>query len=235
MYSKRKYAPSMYSKKNIVRSKRTYKRSKMMLTKPIYENLMGCKRATLIQHSPEGGSMALSFNCSTVWSWQNFAFRLVDLPNVTEFTNLFKMYKVNALKYQFLPRVNVVEGTAVAQAAATANPFVTQPRLYTVIDRAGNASINSESAILQYSNKRQITKPLEAFSIYIKSPCVQLVADSTTSGPGSELSANKWIDCVNTDVYFSGCGIGGIQPDNGLAGILYQVVCTAYLQFKGVR
>lgn len=224
----------MYRRKPAAKSA---KKAKMTLRKNVTQNVLSCKRSTLTYDAAGTGNTSLQFNCSTTWSWQNYRFRLADLPNVTEFSNLFTQYKVNALKYTFVPATTGIDGATLAQGVA-GQKFITQPRLYTVIDRAGNASVNSELAMLQYSNKKQIRRPMETFSVYIKAPSAQLFSETTSggsNGSGAQLAAKKWYDVVNNDVIFSGFGIGGVQPVDGQTGIVYQVICTAYLQFRGVR
>lgn len=165
----------------------------------------------------------VSFN---IWQSQAYAPLLSQLPSYTEFTNLFEQYRINAVKFDFIPKSTSFEANTSAAVA-------TMPRLYTIIDKDGNAQTSSEVAMQQYGNSRLIRDPSKPFSIYIKRPCVQFGTANTITIVGGAPKPSPWLDCDNFSVQHWGCAIGGIMP-TGTGSVSFSVVATYYMQFKNV-
>jgi len=163
----------------------------------------------------------------STWQSQSYAFTLGVLPNYTEFTNLFEQYRINAIKLMFIPAFNGVEGNTSATVLA-------QPRLYTIIDKDGNAQTSSETDMQQYGNARLIREPSKSFTIYIKKPSVQMGTANALTIVGGAPRSSPWLDCDNYQVQHWGCAIGGIMPFTTAGSATYSVVATYYMQFKNV-
>lgn len=161
-----------------------------------------------------------------IWQSQAYAPLLSQLPNYTEFTNLFEQYRINGIKLDFIPKSTSFEANTSASVAI-------MPRLYTIIDKDGNAQTSSETAMQQYGNARLIRDPSKPFSIYIKKPCVQFGTANTITIVGGAPKASPWLDCDNFNVQHWGCAIGGIMP-TGTGSVSFSVVATYYMQFKHV-
>lgn len=179
---------------------------------------MMCKRSAVL------GELQVS----NTWQYNRYVFTLDALPNFTDFTGLFTHYKINAVKLQFMPAFTDIGGEGVINR--------TQPRVYTMVDRTGISSITTENSILQYSNKKQITKAFEPFTIYVKAPAVETSVETVSLFTQGMPQSNRWIATDAPDVIHKGAGIGTIMPFMAAGNQwVYQVVATYYLSFKGAR
>ena len=176
------------------------------------------------------------FSVNNSWSGASFNFTLAALPNYTEFTNLFEQYRINAVKLTFIPSADGIDFNQQQSNSSAGGNWATIPRLYTAIDKDGNAQVASENAVLQYGNHRIIRSPLRPFSIYVKSPCVQVGTANLVTLVGGAPKSRQWLDCDNYSVQHWGCVVGGIVPYTSATSpsIGYQVIATYYMQFKNV-
>ncbi len=87
-------------------------------------------------------------------SLYRFNFSLSDLPNYTEFTNLFDMYKIEAIEIEFYP-----EYTELTDASALSNAVNVQ--FNSAVDQSGQNAPVAYSDVLQYRSCQStgITKP----------------------------------------------------------------------------
>lgn len=195
------------------------------MTRAIKSNLVFIKRKQLVG----------VWNISTTYSSNNYVFQLDDLPNYTEFTNLFEQYKINAVKLTFLPSYTGSDANQATANAAGGAVFQFAPRIYTMVDKDGNPTIGTENAMLQRNDCRMIANPYKTFSIYIRKPAVQFEVGSGLGFAQAAPRASPWLDCDNYAVNHHGAGVGGVLPSgsSATAGLQYQVVATYYMAFKG--
>lgn len=177
----------------------------------------------------------LTLSASAGWTTYPFTFQLANLPAYTEFSNLFDQYRVNAVKLTFLPSV---DGNDAGNVLNMTN-WCYQPRIYTLIDRNGinSGAINTEALLQENTKARLIRNPLKPFSIYIKSPGVELGVGAVagTSNLNAATAYNRWIDTSANTVSHYGAAVGGIVPNGTTnASILYTCVAKYYLQFKNI-
>lgn len=160
---------------------------------------------------------------------QGREFKLSDLPNVTEFTNLFDAYRIRGVKLDFLPIYNsheINEGPAASPFDRVGMPIITYARDYD--DAMAPAG---EDTLLQYSTNSRLVLSNKK-SIYIRNPRVaQSVYKSGVTAAYAEAKKNLWIDCANADVPHY--GLKYYVPTINLSKILYiRVYATYYLEFK---
>lgn len=169
---------------------------------------------------------------SAGWTAYPFEFSLNQLPSYSELASVFDSYKIHAVKLTFTPYWD--SNDLSAQQSATTTVL---PRVYTLVDRNGfpAGSLATENQFLENGKARQILKPQEPFSIYIKSPGVETAAART----GSAFTQNgatvysPWLDTSADDVGHWGCALGMIIPAGvPTASFFYNVNATYYLQFK---
>lgn len=162
-----------------------------------------------------------------------FYFTLNTLPNYTEFTNLFEVYRINAIKLTFLPIATGNDLPSITGNTATGAVWALTPRVYYTIDKDGNPP-STENGFLERSNMKIVRRPFSGWQIYIRNPCVQsAVANSVTLVGGSPKS-RQWIDCDNYGVAHWGCAVGGQIPSGSTTSAMtWQVIATYYMQFKG--
>jgi len=163
-------------------------------------------------------------------------FTLNQLPNYTEFSNLFDQYRVNGVKYEFIPRFNSID-----QAAATGGEF------YTAIDRTDNDAPASLNDMLEYQSLRKT--PLTRRHVRYYKPGVPTAVYMSVDDPNNSVaalsSAPKLSPWLSTDATgpssTTSLGIEHLglkywcSQTNAAANTTMDVICTAYLQFRTVK
>lgn len=165
-----------------------------------------------------------------------FAFTLSQLPDYSEFTNLFDQYKVNGLKYEFIPRFNSID-----QTAATGGEF------YSAIDRTDNDAPTTLNQMLEYQSIRKT--PLTRKHVRYFKPGVPTAIYPTVDDPVSGsvfpiAAAVKLSPWISTDASNSGSNSTQIEhlglkffcnQTNATANTTMDVICTAYLGMRTVK
>lgn len=248
-------------KQAIIKAKRNVLRRRMgrsmALSAPSYIHYF--KRTFAIPavqwvRSSDGVAAGISDNGQFMAYW-NMNFTLSQLPNPTDFTNLYDSYQVLGIKVKFIPYHNIGENaiTSTGASAGTGATIGAVPYLTYAIDRDGSTATTpgqafswNQNALLQYANCRtvRLDKP---HSVYIKAPgYYDQNAAQSTSVEVNYSKKNKWIDCNHTGVIFNGLNTAISYPymwstsgvDNGTP-VAYpnkiQVLITYYLRCKNAR
>lgn len=151
-------------------------------------------------------------------------FQLNQLPNYTEFTNLFDEYMIRKVRVTF---VNTACSTITgADQVAGRNP----PTLYYVIDYDDASAPPNVDAMLQYPGVRYVNSLFRRKSFVLR-PKAQAVVYSAGTATGSR--TNMWIDCSTPEVPHYGMKFALTAAPNGL--IYYTVFVRYQLVFRGVR
>lgn len=160
------------------------------------------------------------------------SFKLNDVPNASEFLNLYDMYKISAVKLVFRPTVNqVVEGVpnAGTQFGTGFYPF------NSVIDYDDDIAPGSSTTMLQY----QTLRTSSAGRIHTRTvrPKFSTRVFQTALADGFKPSTG-WIDNNQPDVPHYGMKIYMDPPPvipGASSSLMYTVYATYYLKFKSVR
>lgn len=169
------------------------------------------------RHTGSFGSLQIASVADTLVA---FNFSLSDLPNVTEFTNLYDCYKINAVKIMFLPQMTQnVSLSSLNNAYASA-------RFFSAIDYNDSGAI-SVDAIREYATCK-FTPILKRHTRYLK-PRVQDSGSTYTPG-------RPWINCTSPakDYFGLKVAVEGMDSSNVLT-MDYTVECVYYLSFKNVK
>lgn len=148
-------------------------------------------------------------------------FRLNQLPNYTEFTDLYDQYKINAVKLSFLP-----SQTQSISLSSTNNS--TQGRFFSAIDYNDANSPVSIDELRQYQSCKwtSMYRPHKRFF----RPKIQDRGASYTPG-------KPWINCTSPDQQYLALKVG-IEPTNATApstSLYYNVEAKFYMSFKNVK
>lgn len=145
---------------------------------------------------------------------------LADVPNYTEFTNLFDRFKIGGVLFKLISRFNV----------APVGPSVPS-QVMTCLDYDGNGP-TTIAALNQYQNKKT-TRGTAIHKRFYK-PAVLLAAYQSLTGTSYVPKWNQYIDTA---------GVGPATPHYGLYGIIpacvadvtYDLEVTYWIQCRNVR
>lgn len=150
----------------------------------------------------------------------SYAFQLSAVASASEYTNLYDMYKISAVKWTLMPRGNSAE-------AGTNN---NNTKVLTVLDYDDDDTPTSIDQLCQYETCKT-TNLSRDHSRYLKPKFAKMIyktAATTGYGVGS-----GWVDCNSTDIPHYGVKYCLLRTTSGT--VVYDLKVTYYLQFKGVR
>lgn len=160
----------------------------------------------------------------------SFVATLSQLPNFTDFTNLYDQYCIKGYKIQLIPR-----GTNVDNALDPGAPSITgmTTLIGSVIDYTDSTNLPSFSDATQYESFRW-TKGTRMHSRYIKPSVSKQVYQGLTSAYNP--SKNVWIATDNPTVPHYGIKV--IADNTMLSGnaeVVFDIQFTYYVGFKNVK
>ena len=148
----------------------------------------------------------------------NLTFKLNDLPNYTDFTNLFDQYRVLRLTYQFFPRT----GT---QSDNPGGFFPQITLLTTAVDTSGEAATPGLTDLLEYASVQQM--------LLDRSHTVSFVprtkdADGMLMPYGTFVSTDQPAQIYNSLRYFT-------ASNPASKYIEWECYCEALIEFKNSK
>lgn len=145
-------------------------------------------------------------------------FKLSDIPNATEFTQLFDQYMIKMVKIMLIPRFTEVSNTS------------SQGNTWSVLDYDDSIVPTSVDTLVQYENVKR-TRMSQTHVRYFKPAVAQEIF---ATGIASTYSAKKnvWLDCTNDQVEHYGIKL---WFDTRATNVVYDVQIKYYLAFKNVR
>jgi len=162
-----------------------------------------------------------------------YQFTLDSLPNYTEFTALYDLYKINGIKLSFVPSASEYINSTTSSVTAQ-NGF---QRFNTVLDFDDTSVPVSENELLQYASLKT-TPGWATHSRYFK-PRVNTVVEGIVGATlGSASTAPKWISTLNPEVEHLGIKVFVPPPIAGSsigAAITYTVYATYYITCRNVK
>lgn len=161
-----------------------------------------------------------------------YAFSLSQLPNVSDFTNLFDQYKITGAKLQITPATS--EGI-LSPLSGTAQPLGFS-RVHSVIDYDDTSAPTSEDQLLEYGSHKS-TAPFQTHTRFIKPKVLQEVYRSTL-GTAYAPKSGQYLDVAYPDIPHYGMKVWVSAPNTnpGTAqSITYKVYLTLYITCKNVR
>ncbi len=167
----------------------------------------------------------IAFNVGTTLMYAQ-EFKFTDMPNATEFSNLFDLYKINLIKITFVPTAT----------SADANPNATQifmPNLMSVLDYTDAAAPSGINELMQYPNCRRTKLTRQHTRIFKPRVLQDVVGQGATTGYNSK----PW-PYVSFGIDVTGYGIKwGLDQVFNVAsgGIGVDRYVTYYFSCKNVR
>lgn len=155
-------------------------------------------------------------NCDGLTSTElGYNFSLNDLPNYAEFTSLYDMYKINAVKLTFIPRQTVSNSTS------SINNADNTARFFSAIDY-NDSSVATADQLREYQTAK-FTRLLRTHKRYIYKP---KILDSNS------YSVSPWMSTLSPSANYYGLKIA-IEPTG--SALIYGVEAKFYLSFKNVK
>lgn len=163
-------------------------------------------------------------------------FRLDTLPQYTEFTNLFKEFRIRGVKLRWHLRKQPGQFLGGGDAAQVVRN--TYPQLYYSTQATGteDADIGYASipdALCDSSTKQRILTPESVVSYYIRSPTVASTTYSSGVTPSYVDMKRVWCSTLDTQVLHYGGKVlidQFIDPNQAV-----DLTVTYYLEFRGIR
>lgn len=165
-----------------------------------------------------------------------YAFDLTNVPNYTDFVNLYDQYKIKAVKMSFIPVSNVV--ATVTPGGATQGNAGTyfSNRMFTAIDYTQATAPANTDELREYANCKW--SPYNRIHKRYFKP-----QSSINDGAGEAIQwpakAQVWVptagaaNATYVGLRYAMDAITGVTPVAGQ--VLYKVECTYYMAFKCPR
>lgn len=148
-------------------------------------------------------------------------FKLSDLPNYTQFTNLFDEYRIRAIKCYFIPTFNVNYGTT-----GTA----TLPQLISAIDYDDATTPSSTAQIYSFDTCR-VHGIFDKMTTRTFKPALSL-AVYTGSFVGYGQRQDQWIDCNSPGASHYAMKWGMVNFSNASGVVNAYLEATFYIEFR---
>lgn len=207
----------VYRKKGYKRKsrKRTYRKR---WTKRSRYNRKGQQVYLFKRHCAPFGVLTID-NISNTLTGYNFS--LGDIPNPTEFTNLYDCYKINAVKITFLPQMTV------SNSLGSVNNPDASARFFSAIDYNDSGAVSTIDQIREYQSVK-CTPILRKHSRYFKP---KIMDAGSVYNPGS-----RWLTCGSTAPNYFGIKIA-VEPmgSSTTLSMDYSIECIYYMSFKNVK
>lgn len=204
-----------YRRKPAYRRKRIMKRTRARLALNVHR----FKRKVVL-----GNIIALNNGGATTNAATAFSFKLTDLPQYTDFTNLFDQYKITGVKLDFIPFADNVSWEVASNGAAVSAPG---GPLMIAADYDDVSVPASASDMLSRQNVKVVPVG-RRYQMFIR-PKFNDVANSTTVVP-----ARGFIDCDTATAPHYGIKCWMAAPNVSNTSFTYQVWATYYVTLKGV-
>lgn len=149
-------------------------------------------------------------------------FKFNQIPNYTEFTNLFDEYRINMIKVEFVPNFTGSDVNPATTAVAV-------PNFHTVIDHDSAASPANLDELLQYPNYKRTRG--QSIHKRIWRPTVTLDVEGTVS---ASAKFKQWINCALPALDHYGIKYFVDQVTGGNI-CTWRTYTTLYFSCRGVR
>lgn len=193
------------AKKKIYRkyTKRTLRKKRLNIRKNVYHFTRYCDDVNIIADAVNPTRVAIDF-------------RLNKLPNYTEFTALYDMFKINAVKVIIRPQMSQVN------SLGTVNNIYYNDRIYSCIDYNDATAPTDINEVRQYQSCK-IGSSIKPHKRYIYKP---KILDS------SSYSMHPWVACTAPNTSWYGLKVAIDTVPNAA---FWTVEVKYYLSFKNVR
>lgn len=150
---------------------------------------------------------------------RGIGFALQNLPNFTDFTNLYDMYRINKVVYKIIPKYTQQTITALTNNVQ---------QIHSVLDYDDITAPGTISDLTQYQNHK-MTRGNQIHTRVIVPKVL-----NTTAGLNTAPKSYQWLDCDNTGIVHRGLKLYIPAPGSAGLTLSYDVEATFYVSFKHV-
>lgn len=155
----------------------------------------------------------------------SYSFNIASLPDITDFSNLFDQYKLNAIEVTFIPNITSNDMNPVST-------YYEMPNVHSIIDRDDDAAPGALTNLMQYPSYRR-TRGHQVHKRYWKPALAQTIY-KTGATTGTAQKGPMWLDLADTTIPHFGLKLY-IDQTNASTNIKYSMYVKYFLQFKGIR
>lgn len=170
----------------------------------------------------------ISFSAGATNTYGKLTFRLDDVPNYTEFTNLFDSFRIKRIKVMFIPTSNV----SLSPDTAPNDVFKSTEyanRLFTVLDFNDDTVPTTIDELRQYDTCRMSPNNV------IHKRYFQPKYNATVTA-GSYQAKGQWLQCdTSADVVHYGIKYGITHQSLTQSNEVYKIEAVFYMQFKNTK
>lgn len=197
-------------KKSIKKFKKSYYRPKYKINKMPITNI---KRKCLKTDLAINNSQQITLN-----------FTLADLPNASDFTNLFDFYRICGVKLQFIPQAN-------SNDTGASDPL-SIPIFHYIADYDDSIGFANENQALEKEGikTRRLDKP---FNYYIVPRVSNEIYNNGVTTAYALNKKKQWIDGNSSGV--AHFGLKAWVTTAAVYTLRFKIYATYYLQFKGAQ
>lgn len=159
---------------------------------------------------------------STSQALGSIQFALVDLPNSTDFTNLYDQYRFNKVVFKLIPKIS--ESSINPGAITNAN----LQQIHSVIDHDDNTAPTGINQLVQYQTHK-MTRGHQVHTRVLIPKC-----QATVSGASAAPKAKQWLDCDQNSLAHRGLKFIVPAPATPGTTLYYDLELTYYMSFKAV-
>jgi len=162
---------------------------------------------------------------------QSYEFRLSNLVNVTDFTNLYDMYKINKIQLMLEP---VFDQTAVSNVVGAI--AIRSKKVRVVHDYNSNDALTDEDEYLEYANCKSYS-PLRTIKITLYPKLNNKVEGNLGTDAYTSFNSNKvWLNIANANVPHFGLKVFIPEDISSAEGLqLFRVRAKYWISLKNSK
>lgn len=213
-----------YRKKRVYRKKRPVKRYRRKYSKRIPRSLGNSQQKVF--YYTRYASLGTIAYVSGSTQYGGSVFSLDQLPNYSDFTNLYDFYKIKGIKISFIPTANVTLGTNTATNGLT----LYNNRIFTVIDYNDAGVPTSIDELREYKNCKWSPYNRIHKRYFSPNPLADATDDSTIS-----LQNKPWVPTTNYNMDYYAIKWAIETSTSTVGALLYKIEAKFYIACKSPR
>lgn len=208
------YRKNYRRKRPMTRSRRVYRRRSIYRARRALSNLHHFKRTVILS----------GISTATATTFGAKAFSLNELPDFSEFQNLYDQFRINKIVWKLVPNANNADAGATQRL----------PQIHSVLDYTDSTAPTSLDELVQYNNYR-MTMGSRIHSRKLTPVFLDNVYVTSVTQRAGNPNFKKWLSTSNsTDVVHHGIKYA-IGSTATAGAITYTPYVTFYISCKSVK